>query len=51
MIEFSNSYNGNLKQFLDNTMGIITSEWKTYETKLKELYLLINESIEILKVF
>jgi uncharacterized protein with ParB-like and HNH nuclease domain len=50
MIEFSKNYNGNLKQFLDNSMGEITKEWKTtYEIKLKELYANINNSIEILK--
>lgn len=50
MIEFSKSYNGNLKQFLDNTMGEITKNWETtYEQKLKELYSAINDSIEILK--
>ena len=50
MIEFSISYNGNLKQFLDNTMGEITRNWKTtYEQKLKELYSAINDSIEVLK--
>ena len=50
MIEFSKNYNGNLKQFLDNTMGEITKNWKTtYEQKLKELYSAINDSIEVLK--
>lgn len=50
MIEFSNKYNGNLKQFLDNTMGEITKNWKTiYEHKLKGLYAAMNDSIEVLK--
>lgn len=50
MIEFSKFYNGNLKQFLDNTMAEITKNWKTtYEQKLKELYSIINDSIELLK--
>ncbi|EON77538.1 hypothetical protein ADIS_1941 [Lunatimonas lonarensis] len=49
MIEFSNTYSGNLKQFLDGTMAIMTKEWESYKTKVATIYHLINDSIELLK--
>lgn len=49
MIEFSNTYSGNLKQFLDNTMGVITKEWDSYKNKVEKIYHQINDSIELLK--
>ena len=52
MIEFSHTYNGNLKQFLDNTMGSINKQWAAFQPKLTELYAGINDSIEVLcKIF
>ncbi|MEI8006999.1 MAG: DUF262 domain-containing protein [Bacteroidota bacterium] len=49
MILFSKSYTGNLKAFLDNSMGIITKEWNKYEAEIQNLYAKINRTIEILK--
>ncbi|MFT3682609.1 MAG: DUF262 domain-containing protein [Ferruginibacter sp.] len=50
MILFSNSYTGNLKAFLDNSMGIVTKEWEKYEPEIKDLYNRINKTIELLKL-
>lgn len=50
MILFSDAYTGNLKVFLDNSMGLITREWEKYEQIIHELYGRVNQTIEILRV-
>lgn len=49
MILFSDSYTGNLKTFLDNSMGAITRDWDKYEGEIKDIYKRINQAIEQLK--
>lgn len=49
MISFSASYTGNLKVFLDNSMGLITKEWIKYENVIRELYSRVNKTIEVLR--
>jgi len=49
MILFSDTYTGNLKVFLDNSMGLITKEWDKYERVIHELYGRVNQTIEILR--
>jgi hypothetical protein len=49
MILFGGNYTGNLKVFLDNSMGTITRDWKRYEAEVDDIYKRINHSIEILK--
>ena len=49
---FGTDYKGNLKAFLDDSMGKITESWNEYETKVHDLYTKINEAITKLhKVF
>lgn len=48
MILFFKDYKGNLKVFLDNTMGIVTHEWTKYEKNIYDLYDRINECLKIL---
>lgn len=49
---FGKEYKGNLKAFLDNSMGIITKSWDKYQNELRDLYTKINEAITKLhKVF
>lgn len=49
MILFGGNYTGNLKVFLDTSMGTITKDWKRFETEVNDIYKRINHSIEILK--
>lgn len=49
MILFGAIYTGNLKVFLDNSMGTITKDWKKYERDVDDIYNRINHSIEMLK--
>lgn len=49
MILFGNTYTGNLKVFLDNSMGVITKSWDKYESEINDLYKRINDTIELLR--
>lgn len=52
MVMFSHHYRGNLKVFLDKTMGIITEKWDRYKNDVEKVYSRINECIEVLgKIF
>lgn len=48
MILFSNEYKGNLKVFLDSTMGKVTKDWENFEMKIYSVYNKINNCIEVL---
>jgi len=46
---FSQDYKGNLRRFLDDTMGYITANWEEYREPVKQVYSEFNKAIERLE--
>ncbi len=46
---FANGYRGNLKRFLDDSMGKVTKDWQGYEAEVKRLYDEFNATATLIK--
>ena len=46
---FSQNYKGNLRKFLDDTMGDVTKKWEEYNELVKQVYSDFNKAIERLQ--
>jgi hypothetical protein len=45
---FGDTYNGNLKVFLDKSMETVTRQWESYEKQVTKVYSRLNDAIEFL---